>query len=768
MNWTAADYIVHGRYCDDRTMSAELRKLCRDVHAICGILLVAVGDQMEDRALLHVEHGDKQCVRELQIIMTRETKRQGRLGHLPMSWSRDAEQALRSILRQSEQTCVNALASEDAIWTAYRLADTERVAANTVTVPTVMLVLLAAKPGVNLELCSNARLQKLFVMANASVPIRVSREIQMATLAGELADHNEANAGDTSKFLSNDLTVDLPSAIRVSAISLLNAALHGTASNVGSISMSTGNINELVTVAYCGYDDPRPTIAVAADEPDSIVTRVYRVGAPLVVNDISGFEQLQTHTRYRPPSESEQEWNVAELAVPIRVKYPGAKAYSVLGVINIEKMVMGQSTFYLAQDVVLLQDIAHRFAVAWQQALFQSSVESLAKLTERHIIPEEPTPQVSPPVAGVQSAIPCDLADCISTISEMLQPALLLTRSRWVGVRMLSTDTTELLCWCTEPRSESCYPPIPLDPSRSVNAWTAVTGKPAYIPDLADPKALDPFEGLNEKRPHTVVAGAKSELCLPIVVRGRAVGTFNLESDHIDGYRESKFFIRAMVAQIGLSLAQARREKEQVFFAAGKTPPWIVHEIVKCTDKIRKSNRTVGDNAERLREECTRIEALIEFVPPAGKEATTLEIINSTIARRNRPDEIYWIQEPPEDIVQSPARARIIDMAVDELFRNRETYGCGDVKLCAAVRLLGGRRYLQIAFHQGQTKSIGPQTARLLYRLPIPGNAEDRSHLGAFLVGSTLRAIGGDVYLRRNDETHLVTVMELPLDGGQD
>jgi len=54
--------------------------------------------------------------------------------------------------------------------------------------------------------------------------------------------------------------------------------------------------------------------------------------------------------------------------------------------------------------------------------------------------------------------------------------------------------------------------------------------------------------------------------------------------------------------------------------------------------------------------------------------------------------------------------------------------------------------------------------AEELYRIPI--RRSDRPHIGAFVAGALMREVGGDVYIDENRAGKLGTVIEIPMEEG--
>jgi len=89
---------------------------------------------------------------------------------------------------------------------------------------------------------------------------------------------------------------------------------------------------------------------------------------------------------------------------------------------------------------------------------------------------------------------------------------------------------------------------------QGVVGWVAKTSEAAIVPDVADD-------------PRYVVARVetRSELAAPLIVEGRTIGVFNLESDLEDAYHEGHLeIVRAFAAQAAVAVERARLTAELV------------------------------------------------------------------------------------------------------------------------------------------------------------------------------------------------------------
>jgi len=114
------------------------------------------------------------------------------------------------------------------------------------------------------------------------------------------------------------------------------------------------------------------------------------------------------------------------------------------------------------------------------------------------------------------------------------------------------TRTLELVSEHGYPEgSESAFD---LQIGQGIVGWVAKSGQPVIVPDV-------------RRDPRYVAArlGTRSEIAAPLVVEGRVIGVFNLESDHEDLYHEGHLeLLRAFAAQAALAVERARTARERV------------------------------------------------------------------------------------------------------------------------------------------------------------------------------------------------------------
>ncbi|MEY4069873.1 MAG: hypothetical protein RL721_487 [Candidatus Eisenbacteria bacterium] len=122
------------------------------------------------------------------------------------------------------------------------------------------------------------------------------------------------------------------------------------------------------------------------------------------------------------------------------------------------------------------------------------------------------------------------------------------------AVYLVARDTASL-----EMVSDLGYPEgsevaFELQMGEGIVGWVAKSGEAVIVPDVtADPRYV-------AARPTT-----RSEIATPLIVEGRVIGVFNLESDHEDLYHEGHLeLLSAFAAQAAVAVERARTARDRV------------------------------------------------------------------------------------------------------------------------------------------------------------------------------------------------------------
>ncbi len=99
--------------------------------------------------------------------------------------------------------------------------------------------------------------------------------------------------------------------------------------------------------------------------------------------------------------------------------------------------------------------------------------------------------------------------------------------------------------------SESAFD---LQIGQGIVGWVAKSGEPVIVPDVSA-----------DRRYVAARSSTRSEIAAPLMVDGRVVGVFNLESDHVDTYHDGHLeLLLAFASQAALAVERARTARDRV------------------------------------------------------------------------------------------------------------------------------------------------------------------------------------------------------------
>ena len=271
------------------------------------------------------------------------------------------------------------------------------------------------------------------------------------------------------------------------------------------------------------------SIAYAVGYPDDVVSRVrLRVGQgvvgaavdegrPILVNDI------RQEPRYSGPLRN----MLSQLAVPMRRKG------RVIGALNLLHETAGAFT---ARDEQLLRQFAAHVAVAIENArLFRSErqyVDTLETLAE----------------IGREMSSILDLDALLARIASLTKR---LIDYRTFGILLLNEATQELemkLAVRYGKGVESKHVKL----GEGLIGWAAEHKEPVLVSDVS-----------KDVRYIHLVEDVKSELVIPMLIKDRCIGVFDLESPELDAFtKEHKELLTLLASQAAIAIDNARLYEE--------------------------------------------------------------------------------------------------------------------------------------------------------------------------------------------------------------
>jgi phosphoserine phosphatase RsbU/P len=250
---------------------------------------------------------------------------------------------------------------------------------------------------------------------------------------------------------------------------------------------------------------------------EGVVGAAVQEGRPILVNDI------RREPRYKGPLRN----MLSQLAVPMRRKG------KVIGALNLLNEVEGAFT---SQDEALLRQFAAHVAVALENArLFKS---------ERHYVD---TLETLAEIGREMSSI-LDLDALLTRIASLTKR---LIDYRTFGILLLDEASNELemkLAVRYGKGAESKHVRL----GEGLVGWAAQHKEAVLVADVSqDPRYIN------------MVDDARSELVIPMLIKDRCIGVFDLESPELDAFtKEHKELLTLLASQAAVAIDNARLYEE--------------------------------------------------------------------------------------------------------------------------------------------------------------------------------------------------------------
>jgi GAF domain-containing protein len=639
--------------------------------------------------------------------------------------------------------------------------------------PTRVCLITLAKDSLGLQNTHAPLTDDFLSMINSSVPVVANRNLNRIKLTELVIAHYEEKF-EIERLVNDSISSeDYWKLLGTYGDSVLKAALILTGSSTGNLYLSMSDKQSLALVSEVNNECAIRSLPL--DKPQSVVGFVYFTAKPLLINNLSDFRRTHPDVSYRwVGARTEGMEPYAELAVPIIQPNPGSSTLNILGVLNVEKVHPIDRGYYSDHDIDILRMLALRFCL-WRLGLVAAlASRSLWLETASERVEEVHT--VKSLTTLVDNRIPYDFHEVQERLSDILRQAYYLTRSKTATIRLLSTDALQLVRFCACPDEVMAHPheTIPIARSNSVNAFVARTGEACDLKDLVKRKSFLPYRGLLNVL--TAREGIRSEYCLPIIIRGRLVGTINLESEYIDAYSGEKHFLHAVLGQVQLALSFAQTRHEDSVLSAGARVTMNAHELLKCTSELGTLARSAPNHIqEKLRGLHTRLTMCA--LPSHGDKRVDdgvpartgyRKLIQQLSESRNIAHTIEW--HDPDEVADDSipeASCSMIRLVLWEILDNSFSQATkvpgGRIRVSLKQTVLGGRRYTIILISNPLQVMIGEDIIGKLYRVPI--QKEDRPHIGAFLAGAMMRSVGGDITFSISKKAGLATTtgIEMPM-----
>ena len=250
---------------------------------------------------------------------------------------------------------------------------------------------------------------------------------------------------------------------------------------------------------------------------EGVVGSSIEEGRPILVNDI------RQEPRYRGPLRS----MLSQLAVPMRRKG------KVIGALNLLSEV---EEAFTSQDEKLLRQFAAHVAVAIENArLFESErqyIETLETLAE----------------VGREMSSILDLDALLGRIAGLTKRVI---SYRTFGIWLINDATQELeMKLAVRYGSEAESRHVPL--GQGLVGWSALHKEALLVADVSrDPRYIN------------LVEDVRSELVIPMLIKDRCIGVFDLESPELDAFtKEHKELLTLLASQAAIAIDNARLYEE--------------------------------------------------------------------------------------------------------------------------------------------------------------------------------------------------------------
>jgi sigma-B regulation protein RsbU (phosphoserine phosphatase) len=270
-------------------------------------------------------------------------------------------------------------------------------------------------------------------------------------------------------------------------------------------------------IAYAvGYpEDVQSTVRLQVGQ--GVVGAAVEEGRPILVNDI------RLEPRYMGPLRN----MLSQLAVPMRRKG------KVIGALNLLNETAGAFT---PQDEALLRQFAAHVAVAIENArLFRS---------ERHYVD---TLETLAEIGREMSSI-LDLEALLTRIAGLTKR---LIDYRTFGILLLNEATQQLeMKFAVRYGEDTTAPSVRL--GQGLVGWAALHKEPVLVADVSqDARYID------------LVPDVRSELVIPMLIKDRCIGVFDLESPELNAFtKEHKELLTLLASQAAVAIENARLYEE--------------------------------------------------------------------------------------------------------------------------------------------------------------------------------------------------------------
>ncbi|THD75213.1 MAG: GAF domain-containing protein [Phenylobacterium sp.] len=445
--WTAADFLLHGRYCEPETIADAVERLRGTTESRLALLIAYRGETLFHSLLLLADANRTRGNRWQTTLLTGPRWRGQSRSPLERFAEKeiDDKQLLVELRRQPPFERI-AATLRGHLRIMSRSSPSGKVS-DAVPLPAAIHVILV-DPKRDDDYEVDQALDELLVMANGSAAVVVHGNLEAERTVDAALDRI---SGKAAGVLHRTNTLD-PSVTTLSAFAhaLLRSAITLTNSRLGNVYLAKRDGEHLELLAHERNAAPRALIRVT--DPTSVVSWVYRRRRPMVINNIPDFLRVHPASGVIDVAGAQGEPQ-RELAVPIIQHSLAGGAGTVIGVVNVEKLRGDDDDDdggYSYRDVTVLRSVAHRIALWRASSMVQQTSATLAGLMKMSTSAAE-WPAAERTATAGDARIPTDAIAAHAIIEETLRSVYRLTRSYTATICLLSPDRRWLTRFASYP-----------------------------------------------------------------------------------------------------------------------------------------------------------------------------------------------------------------------------------------------------------------------------------------------------------------------------
>jgi hypothetical protein len=448
------------------------------------------------------------------------------------------------------------------------------------------------------------------------------------------------------------------------------------------------------------------------------------------------------------------------------------------------------------RDIVLLTHLCRQVFAVQQHNFLVSMADVFSGLPPS--LRAETIPPIEDRIASVTDSdgplVPTDLAMLRDAMQQVVDRLLEDSTASSVSIRLLSTDRRSAVRFVSAPplNMGDTYSTIALRPPPcTVIPWVAHHGTRCYLKDIRHvppafvglAKPIVPVSSTGVARPIV------SSLCTPLFANGSLIGVLVMHSPFIDAFAGTEELVSSIVSRLQLYIEQNMASLERDTLSLGANLQAAAHDVSEIARTLLGgglSDQRQIELGNRLTELLLQVDAPAGTAQPAASLTALVHQATEDALARNLTLRVSFLGEA--DQAFSTRVGRAVRFAVSEVLTNVARHGDpevtkdgtirrAEIRLMQETKVQGGIHYavVDIVARPAELQSVPLAD---LYRVPVrfsdrashegQGADADAIHIGAFLAGVSMRAVGGDLVVagfeRGGLGTRLRSQVLIPLD----